>query len=117
MDHKAIFGIIFVLGLFFLIEVGYACVGFRVRFARFIEVSNCAFRPSSGKLVSQQASNYTAICTTSDTVMERLSSFRIFKFIEKAADAYVDAHDINAASSTPPTHGRSGGPGNFSHST
>ncbi|KAH9175573.1 hypothetical protein EDB89DRAFT_1903696 [Lactarius sanguifluus] len=88
MDHKAIFGIIFVLGLFILIEVGYARVGSREPFTRFIEVSN---------------------------LMQRLSTFRVFKFIEKAADAYVDA-----GSSTLPTHGGSGGTGNFSttsHST
>ncbi|KAH8986050.1 hypothetical protein EDB86DRAFT_2294642 [Lactarius hatsudake] len=64
MDHKATFGIVFVLGLFLLIEVGYACVGFRVRFTRFIEVGN-------------------SICDTSDIVMQRLSSFRVFKFIKK----------------------------------
>ncbi|KAH8986048.1 hypothetical protein EDB86DRAFT_3083084 [Lactarius hatsudake] len=88
MDHKAIFGIVFVLGLFLLIEVAYARMGSRVPFTRFIEVSN---------------------------LMQRLSSFRVFKFIEKAADAYVDA-----GSSTLPTHGWSGGTGNFSttsHST
>ncbi|KAH8986740.1 hypothetical protein EDB92DRAFT_2020966 [Lactarius akahatsu] len=95
MDHKAIFGIVFVLGLFLLIEVGYACVGFRVRFTRFVEVSN-------------------SICDTSDIVMQRLSSFRVFKFIEKAADACVDAYDVSVASSTLPTHGGSGGPDNFS---
>ncbi|KAH9073486.1 hypothetical protein EDB83DRAFT_76171 [Lactarius deliciosus] len=95
MDHKAIFGIVFVLGLFLLIEVAYARVGSRVPFTRFIEVSN--------------------LCDTHDTVMQRLSSFRVFKFIEKAADAYVDA-----GSSTLPTHGGNGGTGNFSttsHST
>ncbi|KAH8986743.1 hypothetical protein EDB92DRAFT_2116347 [Lactarius akahatsu] len=88
MDHKAIFGIVFVLGLFLLIEVAYARVGSRVRFTRFIEVSN--------------------LCDTHDTMMQRLSSFRVFKFIEKAADAYVDS-----GSSTLPTHGGSGGTGNF----
>ncbi|KAH9024199.1 hypothetical protein EDB85DRAFT_2150632 [Lactarius pseudohatsudake] len=88
MDHKAIFGIVFVLGLFLVIEVAYARVGSRVRFTRFIEVSN---------------------------LKQRLPSFRVFKFIEKAADAYVDA-----GSSTLPTHGGSGETGNFpttSHST
>ncbi|KAH9033622.1 hypothetical protein EDB85DRAFT_1099824 [Lactarius pseudohatsudake] len=96
MDHKAIFGIVFVLGLFLVIEVAYARVGSRVRFTRFIEVSNL-------------------ICDTHDTVKQRLPSFRVFKFIEKAADAYVDA-----GSSTLPTHGGSGETGNFpttSHST
>ncbi|KAH9033625.1 hypothetical protein EDB85DRAFT_1099967 [Lactarius pseudohatsudake] len=82
MDHKTIFGIVFVLGLFLLIEVGYACIGFRVRFTRFIEVSN---------------------------LMQRLSSFRVFKFIKKAADA--------RAASTLPTHGGSGGPDNISTSS
>ncbi|KAI9442942.1 hypothetical protein H4582DRAFT_1145526 [Lactarius indigo] len=95
MDHKAIFGIVFVLGLFLLIEVGYACVGWRVRFTWFIEVSKL-------------------ICDTSNTVMKRLSSFRVFKSVEKAADAHVDAHDVGAASSTLPTHGGSSGTGNFS---
>ncbi|KAH9060143.1 hypothetical protein EDB87DRAFT_1728898 [Lactarius vividus] len=88
MDHKAIFGIVFVLVLFLLIEVAYARVGSRAPFTRFIEVSNS---------------------------MQRLSSLRVFKFIEKAADAYVDA-----GPSTLPTHGGSGGTGNFSttsHST
>lgn len=99
MDHQAIFGIVFVLGLFLLIEVGYACIGFRVRFTRFIEVSS---------------SILAAICDTSDIVMQRLSSFRVFKFIKKAADACVAAYDVSAASPTLPTHGGSGGPGNFS---
>ncbi|KAH9018126.1 hypothetical protein EDB84DRAFT_1520134 [Lactarius hengduanensis] len=92
MDHKTIFGIVFVLGLFLLIEVGYVCIGFRVRFTRFIEVSN----------------------SIRDIVMQRLSSFRVFKFIKKAADARADAYDVSAASPTLPTHGGSGGPNNIS---
>ncbi|KAI9442946.1 hypothetical protein H4582DRAFT_2072011 [Lactarius indigo] len=118
MDHKAIFGIVFVLGLFLLIEVGYACVGSR---ARFNEVSDRASLsrslPSQGTFVSlQHASNFTGICATSETVNQILSSLRVFKFIEKAADAYVDANDVGSPP-TPPTHGGSGGMGDFSHST
>lgn len=92
MNHRVIFGIVFVLVLFLIIEVGYACVGSRMPFTWFTEVNNL-------------------ICAASVTVMQILSTLRLFRFFEKTADAIVDASS---------TRGRSGGtanPSTISHPT
>ncbi|KAH9175576.1 hypothetical protein EDB89DRAFT_322217 [Lactarius sanguifluus] len=90
MDHRVVFGIVFVLLLFLIIEVGYACVGSRMPFTWFVEINNL-------------------ICAAAVTLIQRLSSLRLFSFFEKAADSIVDANDVGASS----TRGRSGGTGNL----
>ncbi|KAH8986040.1 hypothetical protein EDB86DRAFT_2293234 [Lactarius hatsudake] len=74
------------LVLFLIIEVGYACVGSRMPFTWFAEINNL-------------------ICAAAVTLIQRLSSLRLFSFFEKAADSIVDASDVGASS----TRGRSGG--------
>lgn len=91
MDHKIVAGIVFVFVLFVIIEVVYACIGSRIPLTRFIEVTD-------------------QICTASATVMQIISSLRIYRFFEKAADAIVDANDVHASS----THTQNGGTGNLS---
>ncbi|KAH8977067.1 hypothetical protein EDB92DRAFT_877601 [Lactarius akahatsu] len=94
MDHRVVFGIVFVLLLFLIIEVGYACVGSRMPFTWFVnwfvEINNL-------------------ICTAAVTLIQRLSSFRLFSFFEKAADSIVDASEVGTSS----TRGRSGGTDNL----
>ncbi|KAI9453250.1 hypothetical protein BJY52DRAFT_1289873 [Lactarius psammicola] len=76
IDHRVIFGIVFVLVLFLIIEVGFARVGSRMPFTWFVEINNL-------------------ICAASVIVMQRLSSLRLFRFFEKAADAIVDANPVS----------------------
>lgn len=72
IDHRIIFGIVFVLVLFIIIEIGYAYVGSRTPPIRFIEVINLIY-------------------ATSATAMQMLSSLRLSRFFEMTADANVDA--------------------------
>ncbi|KAI9442949.1 hypothetical protein H4582DRAFT_1921467 [Lactarius indigo] len=90
LDHRVIFGIVFVLSLFLIIEIGYACVGFRMPFIWFVKVNNL-------------------ICAASVKLMRRLSSLSFFSFFEKAADAIIDGN-VGASSA----RGRSDGTGNLS---
>ena len=72
---------------------------------------SCVFSSLERKLVSlPQDPNYTEICVTSASMMQIISSLRLHKFFEKAADAIVDANDVHALS----TRTQSGGMGNLS---
>ncbi|KAH9073481.1 hypothetical protein EDB83DRAFT_75997 [Lactarius deliciosus] len=89
MDPRVVFGIVFVLLLFLIIEVGYACVGSRTPFTWFVEINNL-------------------ICAAAVMLIQRLSSLRLFSLFEKAADSIVDVGDVGTSS----TRGRSGGTDN-----
>jgi len=91
IDHRVIFGIVFVLVFFLTIELGFACVGSRMPLTWFVEINK-------------------QIYAASVTVMQRLSSLRLFRLFEKVTDTFVDTNDVGTSA----TRGRSGGTGNLS---